>query len=141
MLRKISHEFPRIDHKFLNDYMTIICWERFQHELPRIDHKFMNNYMAIICWERFHTNYHELNINLSFGSSVILAFNYLQQILYKNAWTIKMMIPLKHLHLWGFFTSYLICYILVWCWTNPEGVAEWASPRFIAWLPQWFHEG
>ena len=35
-----------------------------------------------------------------------------------------MMIPSKHLHLRGFFTSYLICYILVWCWTNPEGVAR-----------------
>ena len=32
------------------------------------------------------------------------------------------MIPLKCLLLWGFFTSSLICFILVWCWTNPEGV-------------------
>ena len=34
----------------------------------------------------------------------------------------QMMVPSTRLHLWGFFTSSLICFILVWCWTNPEGV-------------------
>ena len=35
-----------------------------------------------------------------------------------------MMNPSKCLHLWGCFTSYLNCHILVWCWTNPEGVVR-----------------
>ena len=117
--------FPKLKNInfWINTWQLYVQWF-ISHEFPRIDHKFLNDYMAIICWEWFHTNYHELNINLSFGSSVILTFNYLQQILYKNVWTIKMMIPSEHLHLRGFFTSYLICHILVWCWTNPEGVAR-----------------
>ena len=75
------------------------------------------------------SNYTLWTINPKYQSLKFRKFGYIGiQLLtvasFKKCMDNQMMIPSKHLHLRGFFTSYLICYILVWCWTNPEGVAK-----------------